>query len=220
MGTCLCGLAAQEGDPVFSKNIHADVRCTLSECKEAGIRSFAALPVRQEDEMLGVIGIASRTERDFSEQREFLDTIAATVALAARNALLFERLKNHSDVLENTVRERVRELKEANEKLQEIDRLKSLFIASMSHELRTPLNSIIGFTGILLQELPGPLNQEQRTQLGMVKSSSQHLLGIPPDRGAASAAGQRFQLGSPSSAGRGIERRFRINFRHRHRHRH
>ncbi|MBN2051406.1 MAG: hypothetical protein JW760_13215 [Spirochaetales bacterium] len=51
----------------------------------------------------------------------------------------------------------------------------------MSHELRTPLNSIIGFTGILLQELAGPLNEEQRKQLGMVQNSSRHLLALIND---------------------------------------
>ena len=73
------------------------------------------------------------------------------------------------------------ELTAANNKLQEVDKLKSLFIASMSHELRTPLNSIIGFTGILLQGLAGPLNDEQRKQLGMVKGSSHHLLELITD---------------------------------------
>ena len=72
-------------------------------------------------------------------------------------------------------------LETANEKLEELDRLKSLFIASTSHELRTPLNSIIGFTGILLQGLAGPLNDEQRKQLGMVKGSSHHLLELITD---------------------------------------
>ena len=83
--------------------------------------------------------------------------------------------------LEDLVNERTAELEAANEKLRELDQLKSLFIASMSHELRTPLNSIIGFTGILLQGLAGPLNDEQRKQLGMVKGSSHHLLDLITD---------------------------------------
>ncbi len=74
-----------------------------------------------------------------------------------------------------------KDLEAANARLKELDRLKSLFIASMSHELRTPLNSIIGFTGILLQGLAGPLNEEQRKQLSMVKSSSNHLLELITD---------------------------------------
>lgn len=75
----------------------------------------------------------------------------------------------------------LKDVNEANTRLKELDRLKSLFIASMSHELRTPLNSIIGFTGILIQGLAGPLNDEQRKQLGMVKGSSQHLLDLITD---------------------------------------
>jgi PAS domain S-box-containing protein len=92
-----------------------------------------------------------------------------------------EELRSLNETLDQKVRERTSELEAANQRLQELDRLKSTFIASMSHELRTPLNSIIGFTGILLQELAGPLNEEQRKQLGMVKSSSRHLLGLVTD---------------------------------------
>lgn len=61
------------------------------------------------------------------------------------------------------------------------DRLKSAFLATMSHELRTPLNSIIGFTGILIQGLAGPLNEEQTKQLGMVRGSARHLLALIND---------------------------------------
>ena len=51
----------------------------------------------------------------------------------------------------------------------------------MSHELRTPLNSIIGFTGIILKGLVGPLNEEQNKQLGIVKNSAHHLLNLIND---------------------------------------
>lgn len=61
------------------------------------------------------------------------------------------------------------------------DRIKSAFLATMSHELRTPLNSIIGFTGIILQGLAGPLNPEQQKQLDMVRSSARHLLALVND---------------------------------------
>jgi PAS domain S-box-containing protein len=61
------------------------------------------------------------------------------------------------------------------------DRIKSAFLATMSHELRTPLNSIIGFTGIVLQGLAGPLNTEQNKQLEMVRTSARHLLELVND---------------------------------------
>ena len=92
-----------------------------------------------------------------------------------------DELKDYRNHLEDLVDERTRELAVAKEAAESADRLKSVFIATMSHELRTPLNSIIGFTGVLLQEIPGPLNDEQRTQLGMVRRSSRHLLSLIND---------------------------------------
>ncbi len=73
------------------------------------------------------------------------------------------------------------ELRLANEKLQELDRLKSMFIASMSHELRTPLNSIIGFSSILFNEWAGPLNDEQKENLSTVVRTGKHLLALIND---------------------------------------
>lgn len=72
-------------------------------------------------------------------------------------------------------------LKKAKEQAESADRLKSAFLATMSHELRTPLNSIIGFTGILLKGIAGPLNAEQTKQLSMAKGSGQHLLALIND---------------------------------------
>lgn len=78
-------------------------------------------------------------------------------------------------------REAAETLRHAMQRAQEADRIKSAFLATMSHELRTPLNSIIGFTGILMQGLAGPLNEEQHKQLGMVQNSSRHLLSLIND---------------------------------------
>jgi len=71
--------------------------------------------------------------------------------------------------------------REKRHRAEAADRVKSAFLATMSHELRTPLNSIIGFTGIVLQGLAGPLNPEQAKQLGMVRGSARHLLELIND---------------------------------------
>lgn len=92
---------------------------------------------------------------------------------------LVETLSVGNDV---TALKRVEEeLVRAKEAAESADRLKSVFLATMSHELRTPLNSIIGFTGILLQGLAGPLNEEQAKQLSMVRTSARHLHALIND---------------------------------------
>lgn len=92
-----------------------------------------------------------------------------------------ERLQRLNEELEQRVTERTEELAAAMSKAQESDRLKSAFLATMSHELRTPLNSIIGFTGVILQGLAGPLNEEQTKQLNMTRDSARHLLALIND---------------------------------------
>ena len=115
---------------------------------------------------------------------------AARIVFRGRPAALIiirditERKKAEAEIrglnenLERRVEERTRELAAANERLVELDRLKSLFLASMSHELRTPLNSIIGFTGLLLMGMSGDLTAEQTKQLTMVQNSATHLLAL------------------------------------------
>ncbi len=72
-------------------------------------------------------------------------------------------------------------LQKANKQLKELDTLKSAFIANMSHELRTPMNAIIGYTDLLLDEVDGPLNEDQKTSLRKVSANAKHLLQLIND---------------------------------------
>ena len=92
-----------------------------------------------------------------------------------------ERMTKYREHLEAEVKTRTADLAAAKERAESADQMKSAFLATMSHELRTPLNSVIGFTGIMLQEIPGPLTDEQRKQLRMVEGSAKHLLALIGD---------------------------------------
>lgn len=105
-------------------------------------------------------------------------TLIASIILRRQVRLRTAELSESNHQMETKVMLRTAELERAMRKAQESDLLKSAFLATMSHELRTPLNSIIGFTGILLQELPGKINDEQRKQLSIIQKSSRHLLSL------------------------------------------
>ena len=113
---------------------------------------------------LGVIIVISRLNRGLNETKSRLESEIT-----------------EKDQAQLALKERSDELARANLKLQELDKLKSMFIASMSHEFRTPLNSIIGFTGVLLQQLGGDVNEKQKDFLNRIKHSGEHLLGLISD---------------------------------------
>jgi signal transduction histidine kinase len=92
-----------------------------------------------------------------------------------------ENLRYAYTGLEQKVAERTRDLAVANERLQELDRLKSDFVSNVSHELRTPLTAIKGAVDLVLREVAGPLTEKQVHYLNRVKSNTQHLAGLIND---------------------------------------
>ncbi len=80
--------------------------------------------------------------KDISERKQAED------ALAALNRQLEGMVAERTRELEN----KAAELEEAVERLQELDRMKSIFLSSVSHELRTPLTSMLGFAKLILKD--------------------------------------------------------------------
>lgn len=153
---------------------------------ENDYNSTVTLPLNVGGDVIGVLNIDAKLGVSIDhDEMEMLRDVSADLAYgisalrsrAERDRLHFE-LNTANSELEKKIDERTQTLREANEKLKELDRLKSLFIASMSHELRTPLNSIIGFTGIVLQGLSGEINEKQSEQLQRVYNSAKHLLEL------------------------------------------
>ncbi len=77
--------------------------------------------------------------------------------------------------------ELVRSLQHRSVELEVSNNIKSEFLANMSHELRTPLNAIIGFSELLKEEQPGPLNPTQKEFAEDIHSSGRHLLSLIDD---------------------------------------
>lgn len=94
------------------------------------------------------VAIASVTKEEAVSIDEVLQMLAETSRVVAYSRELEERteqLQQKSQALENATAD----LRSANERLQELDRMKDDFISTVTHELRTPLTSIRAFSEIL-----------------------------------------------------------------------
>ncbi len=165
----------RDGQPILIGDTRQDP--PRASCSPA-VRSILCVPLAWGQRVVGVLQALSAQESAFSSHDlRLLRTMAGSLAIAIENVRLIGALKRSEEalLLRNQALER------ANERLQELDRLKSAFIASVSHELRTPLNSIIGFSEVLIDGLAGELPPLAREYLGYVHTSGKHLSDLIND---------------------------------------
>jgi signal transduction histidine kinase len=137
----------------------------------SGARTLLTTPLLPKGRAFGAVVIRRKEVQPFSDKQiKLLRTFADQAVIAIENVRLFQEIQEKS-----------RELETANERLKELDRLKSDFVSNVSHELRTPLTAIKGAVDLLLREVPGRLNESQTHYLTRVRSNSQHLAGLIND---------------------------------------
>ncbi len=176
VGTCLCGLAVSEDRAIYSSDIRSDSRCTMEECRKAGFRSFAALPLRADSETIGVLGIASLQQRDFIEHASFLEALANEMCIGLNKSLLYEREQQHAVELNaslSRIQEGETERLRLLQQLQRSQRLEAIgtLASGIAHDFNNILAVVIGCTELAL--LRTPKESKAWQSLEMVLSAGQ-----------------------------------------------
>jgi len=124
-------------------------------------KSWLGVPLKTQDEIIGVLAIQSYSEDNkFGEkEKEILNYCSEQIALVLK--------QKHNEELE-------RNIKLAERTAQ----IKQQFLANMSHEMRTPMNGILGMVGFLLQTR---LDEKQLDYANTIKNSSETLRNLIND---------------------------------------
>ena len=156
---------------------------------ESGVLTYMVVPMVAGGELIGAVSFGGASSEFPPEQVSIAREAATQLAIALEQARLRERVKRHTDELEQRVHERTLELSAANEKLQRevaerqraeaeaarANHAKSDFLSRMSHELRTPLNAILGFAQLLELDAQRP---EDRESIDQIVKGGRHLLSL------------------------------------------
>jgi signal transduction histidine kinase len=148
--------------PIVIQDATNDTRINRKVDKEIAFvtRSLMGVPMRIRDEVIGVIEVVNRLGPEWTKQeQDFLQILASQAAVAINNA------------------EQAENLRKANDRLNELDKLKNDFIAIASHELRTPLSVIVGYASFLQEETHGETSEHAEKVL----ESAQHLTDLIED---------------------------------------
>ena len=146
LGKGITGHVAAVGAPYISQDVQQDplfVPFPPEKVPPQALRASISLPLQTQTQVIGVLHVNVSETRDFSrEEINLLTAVSEIAASALGRAMLLE-------TLEQRVTTRTHELAEANERLQELDRLKSKFVSDVSHELRTPITNLSLYLDLL-----------------------------------------------------------------------
>lgn len=110
-----------------------------------------------------------------------LETASDELAIAIRNALSVQDIKEINDTLQQRIEEATSELRTSNEQLKRLDAAKDEFVSMASHQLRTPLTSVKGYISMVLEGDAGGITPAQRKLLEEAFDSSERMVHLISD---------------------------------------
>jgi len=191
-GIGMVGRTAASGQPRTTADLQKDRRVRSGKVVEAGWRGFQAIPMTTNDKTVGVLFLFCHDKRTFArEEIKLLLAIGKQVGTSVEGARLFDALQWQHRLTEASnrelefsrqqLKENLARVEESNRLLEQLERMKSNFLALASHELRTPLTYILPSTEFLSQRLKDRLEPEEKRFLEAIELGGNRLKEVVND---------------------------------------
>lgn len=116
-----------------------------------------------------------------TQDLRIFELIGPQVAISVKNASSFEEIRRFNIKLTEEVRRATANLRHANERLKELDKLKDEFVSIASHELRTPMAAIKSFLWMALAGKAGHMPAKMREFVQRSYDSTERLINLVND---------------------------------------
>ena len=171
------------GSSIWVKNFESATQEQVEWLNLFHVNSFVVVPMVIKEKVEGYIFVGNSNPYNTISEGDIdsLFVLSNQLGVAIENARLYEELKHSHDILEVRVKERTKELAEANIQLVKLNKMKSDFVSAVSHELRTPLTSIKGYASILSAGRLGDVTNVQKEKLTKINVHSDELIKLVND---------------------------------------
>lgn len=134
--------------------------------------SFLAYPLIIGEKTMGILLISLNRDYDhlINYEKESFKSFVNVIAVAIDKSIIYKKLRLTNEELET-----------ANDKLKELDQLKSEFLSLATHQIRAPLTAIKGYSSMLLEGDFGSLPQKAKNSVETIMKSCQNLIDVVGD---------------------------------------
>jgi len=141
------------------------------------------VPLKVGDDELGILLLGHKLSGEIYSDQDIkvLQILSPEISIAIQNAKAYEEIRKFNITLQREIEKATAELRNANEKLKDLDKLKDEFMSIASHELRTPMTAIKSYVWLSLHGKIAEKDPKVRDYLNKVYDSSERMIAMIND---------------------------------------
>lgn len=141
------------------------------------------IPLQVKEAKQGFLLLGDKSSGNSYSQQDIsvLEILAPQLSIAIQNALSYEEISQFNQTLKQEVDKATADLKQANQHLQHLDKLKDEFVFIATHELKNPVTAMRGYLSLFQEGSFGEIPEKMKDPINQLQASNQQLVELVND---------------------------------------